>query len=106
MVAIRVIKLMVISALLLVAHSQLWAQGMAVSGLIESQKTGEPMEFATIVELKTRLWTLSDAQGKFTLNHLPKGNVTLEIRTFGYSTYHLSLTLRKDTSDIVVRMVE
>lgn len=80
------------------------AQGVAAKGQIICLETGEPLEFATIVEQQTRLWTTSDAQGEFELQQLPLGSITLEIRTFGYNTQLLSLNLMRDTLGLQIRM--
>lgn len=80
------------------------AQGRKVMGQIRSAENGEPLAFATIVELNTRLWATSDLQGAFTLQHLPQGNVCLEIRSFGFRTQQVPLTLTRDTLGLVVRM--
>lgn len=97
-------KLLFLCVLCVLAPFSSLAQSIAISGRILSQETGEPLEFATICETQTRLWTVSDAQGSFILTHLPSGNNTLEVRIFGYRTKNIPFFLTKDTLGINILM--
>lgn len=104
MVSSSPIIALAIITLAFITPSILHAQSVTVKGQITCIETGEPLEFATIVEQHTRLWTTSDAQGEFDLQHLPQGNITLEIRTFGYSPQFVTLKLMHDTLGLQIRM--
>lgn len=85
-------------------YAGLLAQGVAASGTIRCSESGEPLEFATIFELNTRIWTTSDAEGRFTITHLPKGASVFEIRSFGYATLQLPISLYRDTLGIEISL--
>jgi outer membrane receptor protein involved in Fe transport len=65
-----------------------------ISGNIIDGETGEPVPFANVAlypegEQSVQQGNISNAEGKFTLNNIPKGKYKLEIKFVGYEAYQV-----------------
>jgi iron complex outermembrane receptor protein len=72
-----------------------------VIGLISSltgtvMADGKPLAGATISIPDLRIGTATDANGKFTINNIPKGSYLIEISYVGYATFSQKIDLTKD----------
>ncbi|WP_194139089.1 Kelch repeat-containing protein [Flavobacterium hungaricum] len=73
----------------------------AVSGIVKSQVTNLPIEDANIYALRTKIGTLTNDKGEFSLNNKIKTNDTLQISHIGYITSKIAITdLHKSNNSI------
>ena len=66
-------------------------QAQNITGTITDENTGEPLPFATVVNLSTTETTVTDLQGKFQLEGVEKKD-TLEITLMGYEPQKMLAT--------------
>jgi hypothetical protein len=67
----------------------------------------EPLPYASVYLLRSRLGALSDERGSFRLVSLPAGLQTLCVRAIGYEPESLAVDLRDgETTAVLVRLVE
>ena len=91
--------LSLLSALLL-ATAQPQADSLAtLQGRVTDAGTAAPIAQAAVTIAGTRLGTLTDANGAFTLTRLPAGAATVVIGRIGYATQSRQLTLRAGITD-------
>lgn len=72
-----------ISLMIIITHVCAYSQHQ-INGILKDYQE-EPIPFATIRALNINAGTVSDEQGKFSLN-LPEGTFVLEIKALGYAT--------------------
>ncbi len=65
----------------------------------------EAVPFATINYKGTTVGTVADADGCFTINQLPTGNMVLQVQAVGYKTLEMPIGPESNTS-ITIEMVE
>ncbi len=65
-------------------------------GDVKSVKSNEHIPFATIQVKGSSLGTLTDASGHFKLANLPVGMQTIIVRSVGFKTRELQVTMQKD----------
>lgn len=96
-------RLLTILAFLLIGISLAFAQTTKVTGTVTSAEDGSPIIGASIKVQSTNLGTITDANGKFTLNKLPSNAKKLEISYIGYKSLvldikpEMNITLSPDT---------
>ncbi len=74
-------------ALILLSIQPLLAQGSGViKGRIFDRETGDPLPYANVVVVGTSIGSVSDLEGRFTLNVVPSGTQTLRVAYVGYGT--------------------
>ena len=78
-------KLLVI-LLFVAAALQAAAQGRTFKGVVVDQKTGEPVEFATVLVKATDQWSVTDENGSFTISGISLPSSKIEIASLGYVT--------------------
>ena len=84
-------------ALLLLTAASAQAQRASVSGYVEDAESGERLIGATVYDIQARDGAATNRFGFFTLG-LPVGERTLEVRSVGFQTDTLRLTLTRDTT--------
>ncbi len=72
--------------LLLLAATQLFAQGRQIKGTITEKSTGLGLSDVSVVLKGTNTGTRTDNEGKFSLTTTKTGNVDLEVSLIGYGT--------------------
>ena len=73
--------------LLLVATAlEAGAQGRTFKGTVVDRKTGEPVEFATVLVKATDQWSVTDEKGHFTISGISLPTSKVEIASLGYVT--------------------
>jgi len=82
-----------------------YAQNHSVSGIVQSVKTSEPIEYASIVlvnsaDSSTTGFTFSEVDGKYTFDKLEAGNYFIEVLYTGYEIFRSPVVL-DDTRDAV-----
>lgn len=86
---------------LLLISTFCYAQKITITVLLKNEKTGVPIEEATITAVKTKQGFLTNSEGKATLT-LPKHSV-LEISHFSYKTYWIKTEkLTKEVNEILL----
>lgn len=64
-------------------------------GTIASTVSGRPVEGARVVHVETRIGTLTDSAGEFTLSRLPAGPSTIRVVALGFGSNDVRLRLRE-----------
>lgn len=67
-------------------------------GSVKNKITGEDVTYVNIVVKNTTLGTATDANGHYTLNNLPEGNLSITVEGLGYKPYTQTLSLSKGES--------
>jgi iron complex outermembrane receptor protein len=70
----------------------------SVSGKITDAQTGLPLPGATITIQNSKLSTVSDALGKYSINNLNAGNYTFRVSYIGYQTAVKTVVLKSDVT--------
>lgn len=72
--------------------------GMAIHGKITDKVTGELIIGATISIADLKVGTVSDVNGKYILNHLPRGIYLVQVNYLGYATFTKKVDFTKTTN--------
>ena len=90
--------------LLLLGTGLLPAQNLTrVRGTVIDAETGEPMPYVSVIFLGTRIGTMTDAQGAFSLeNH--RDYATVSFQMLGYETQNIPVRPGAVTGDLQVRL--
>ncbi|MCK9411567.1 MAG: TonB-dependent receptor [Prolixibacteraceae bacterium] len=67
-----------------------------ISGKVTDSLNGAKIEMVTIQIKELNSWTMSNAEGDFNLEKIPKGTYTLVASCLGFQTYEASLTVNGD----------
>ena len=89
-------KIVLISLLLAALAVPAWAQNKTLSGKVVEKKTGDPVEFATVLIEATGQWSVTNAKGEFTIKNIPVAKSVVSIASLGYVTLSRELTITKD----------
>src|ERR1700744_2532106 len=68
-----------------------------LSGVVIDKADGKPIPGATISVPDLRIGTVSDANGKYTINQLPKGVYLVQVSFIGYATFNQKVDFSKTT---------
>jgi len=71
------------------------AQTFVLHGTITDSATGRPIASASVFLSNTSIGTSANANGEFTLGHVPQGRFDLVVSSLGYQTYIQSVTPEK-----------
>src|ERR1700748_3615684 len=66
-----------------------------LTGTITDKADGKPIPGATISVPDLRIGTVTDANGKYTINQLPKGVYLVQVSFIGYATFNQRVDLSK-----------
>lgn len=112
----RFISALLAVAICVIPSSVLSAQESAgaISGRVVSADDGQPVEFAVISLLPSKIYTTTDSHGRYAIDNVPAGEVTVEASFFGMSTEtrEMSIAAGKDyvldfaLSEVSFRMQE
>ncbi|MBN2236540.1 MAG: TonB-dependent receptor [Bacteroidales bacterium] len=69
-----------------------------IQGKVLDSKSQSALEGASIQLSGSSFHTVSDQQGDFTLNNLPKGNYNLLVQYLGYAPYEINVNLNENKS--------
>ncbi|MDB5144094.1 MAG: TonB-dependent receptor [Mucilaginibacter sp.] len=75
----------------------------SLTGVITDKADGKPIPGATISVPDLRIGTVSDANGKYTINRLPKGVYLVQVSFLGYATFNQRVDFSK-TSELDVKL--
>ena len=89
-------RLILITLLLLSAAFQAAAQKYTFSGTVTDKRTGEPVDFATVVVEGSGQWAMADAKGRFTILNVPASKTRVTVSCLGYVTWSREIQIQKD----------
>ena len=81
---------------LFLSGPMLLAQGVTLSGRVVEKATGEPVEFATVVLTATEQWSITDEEGRFTINNIAVSKSTVNVSCLGYATFTRDFVFTRD----------
>ena len=70
------------------------------------QKTGEPVEFATVLVKSTEQWSVTDEKGQFTISGITVASSKVEIASLGYVTLNKEVTFDKSVTEQTFKLFE
>ena len=76
----------VIILLLLATALQAAGQSRVFKGTVVDKRTGEPVEFATVLVKATEQWSVTDEKGRFSIGNISVAASRVEIASLGYVT--------------------
>ena len=94
-------RLMLLWTFLYMSVGLLMAQSINVTGTVVSEEDGEPIVGASVSVVGTQLGTITDIDGKFTINRVPASAKTLRIGFIGMETQEVQI--RSGNMHIVLR---
>ncbi|MBR1522801.1 MAG: TonB-dependent receptor [Bacteroidales bacterium] len=99
-------KRLVVFFIFIAATVSVFAQTGTVRGFVLGPD-GKSLDFASVVLRPSGMYTLTDAEGRFTVENVPSGKVDMEISFFGMEKIDTSFTLPAGhTLTMKFRMVE
>ncbi len=92
--------------LVIITTNFIYAQSGRISGIIVDSKTGETLPGATILISGTTKGASADFDGKFALNNVPAGKVSLVISYISYTTKKITdvTVIANDVTDLNVQL--
>lgn len=73
----------------------------SITGKVIDSLTREPIAFASVYFANTTIGTTTDADGKFSLTHIPTGKYDLTASFVGYHAMQVSLVFEQTTTHVV-----
>lgn len=89
-----------ITALLIMTGSA-WGQITSISGTIRDARTQEPLPFANLVIMGTRLGASSNIDGYFYLGNMRRDSLDVVVSYIGYQTYRTRLYYRGEPHEVL-----
>lgn len=88
----------------LFAHCSLsvFAQRYNIAGQVVDAKDNTAVAFAAVYLPESELWAITDVDGNFSIQQVPAGVATLNVRCLGYVTYSTELIMDKNIKALVV----
>lgn len=91
---------------LLSAPLSVWAQGGRVTGTVTNVRTGYPVETAQVYVPGTRIGTLTDQNGNFTITIVPAGEVEVRVELIGYKAQAQVVTIGQGETQVLEFQLE
>lgn len=103
----RNIVIAILFALSLFSENPAFAQTQkfTLAGEISDKTTAKPVEFATVLIPSTSQWAVADAAGKFTINNVPGGKLTVRVECLGYASYTKEIIVNKNILNYKVQLL-
>ena len=99
-------RLAVICLLALLPVLPLRAAGpLRVGGVVLEEGSNLPVVGAVVRLDKDYLWSVTDADGRFSLEKVQQGTYTLEVSCLGYVTEIRQFSVKRDLPEITVRLL-
>ena len=67
--------------------------GATISGKVSARDTNEPLSDSRIIVLGTSIFTVTNAEGRYTLRNVPSGNVEVRVLRVGYTEQKRPVTV-------------
>ena len=81
-------------------------QTYTFSGKVLSQKSHQPVEYATVVLESTSQWAVADDQGNFTIKNVQGGKNIVSISCIGYATDTKEIEIGRDIDNYKIYLAE
>ena len=82
------------------------AQKTDIKGRVVSQRTGHPIEFASVLMGDNGLWAITDEKGSFTIKQAPTGKTTFTVQCLGYAKYTTLLDITEGMKPLTIQLKE
>ena len=92
--------------LLMATALQAAGQGRVFKGKVVDKKTGEPVEFATVLVKATEQWSVTDEKGQFSIEGIRVAGSKVEIASLGYVTLTQDVKFSGETTEITFKVDE
>lgn len=92
--------------LLLATALQAAAQGRTFKGTVVDKRTGEPVEFATVLIKATEQWSVTDEKGLFSISGVSAASSKVEIASLGYVTLTREIKFDKAVTEETFLLAE
>lgn len=99
-------KFILIFILSISIFSSVFAQNFNITGKILNSKNSKPVELVIIQLSGSELWAVSDANGSFKINNVPKGKTILTTHSLGYVKTMQELNVTGDIPNLVIVIKE
>ena len=80
------------------------APAVRISGKVLESGSDEPVLGAVVRLDENYLWAVTDVDGSFVMENVQQGSYSLEVSCLGYVTETRQINVRKDLTDIVIRL--
>lgn len=97
---------LILILLILATAIQAAAQGRTFKGVVTDKKTGEPVEFATVLVKSTEQWSVTDEKGQFTISGISVASSKVEIASLGYVTLTQDVKFTSGTTEMAFQVAE
>lgn len=81
-------------------------QGRVFKGTVVDKRTGEPVEFATVLIKATEQWSVTDEKGQFSIGSISVAASRVEIASLGYVTLKREIKFDKATTEDTFLLTE
>jgi hypothetical protein len=92
--------------LILATALQAAGQGRVFKGKVVDKRTGEPVEFATVLVKATEQWSVTDEKGQFSIEGIRVVGSKVEIASLGYVTLTQDVKFSGETTEITFKVDE
>ena len=92
--------------LILATALQAAGQGRVFKGKVVDKRTGEPVEFATVLVKATEQWSVTDEKGQFSIEGIRVAGSKVEIASLGYVTLTQDVKFSGETTEITFKVDE
>ena len=92
--------------LLMATALQAAGQGRVFKGRVIDKKTGEPVEFATVLIKSTEQWSVTDQNGRFSIGGITAAESQVEIASLGYVTLTQTVKFPPGAEETTFRLSE
>ncbi len=82
---------MLLACFFVIGTGGVTAQTSSVSGVVISEEDREPVQGASVLVIGTTLGTITDADGKFTITHVPNSAKTLRVSYVGMQSQEVPI---------------
>ncbi len=97
-------RLLILSTTLLLTSPIAFAQGFLVSGNVLDAREQTPIEFAVVQIIESEQYAITDKDGRFSINKVTPGNLTLKVSILGYSTTTVKVNLHQTISNLNIEL--
>ena len=87
-----------------ICEAQKSRSGFIISGKTVDAATGEEIAGVAVNLEDTGIWTTTDEKGRFILTDIAPGTYSLDFSCLGYVDRKLEFTIRKDISELVIKL--
>lgn len=95
-------KRFISTALMIICCVSVFSQRYNLSGQVLDEKDKTAIAYAAVYLPECESWAITDADGLFTIERVPAGVVTMNVRYLGYVTYEQQLVIDKNITGLVV----